>query len=227
MMEEDTTADPFNPLDMEQAKKKKKKTPAQLEEDKHIKELKKWATRTSPPSAPSCCLYTLFNCRDDLTAVEIAPNYKSSHRGPIVAASFSDSTIKCWNWDRLSFASTQDEDDDFEEADQQQQQKKSEPANYKSLHGHYGPVYGLNFSSDYRWLLSCSEDCTARLWNVDTSTNVVVYKGHQFAVWDAAFSSFDYLFATASHDRTARIWSTDRVTPIRILAGHLSDVEVQ
>jgi transcription initiation factor TFIID subunit 5 len=98
--------------------------------------------------------------------------------------------------------------------------------NYEDLLGHFGPVYGVNFSSDRKWLISGSEDGTARLWNLDTKSNVVVYKGHQFPIWDVNFSKIDYLFATASHDRTARIWSTDRVTPLRVLVGHTSDVDV-
>lgn len=115
---------------------------------------------------------------------------------PIIVGGFDDSTVKFW-----------------------------QNENYETLTGHFGPVYGTSLSSCRKWLLSSSEDGTARLWNLDTKSNLVVYKGHQYPVWDCDFSKIDYLFATASHDKTARIWSTERLTPLRIMAGHTSDVD--
>lgn len=191
-------------------------------------------TRHAPAPSPSVCFYTMFNCRSDLNTIELAPNRNSAtwNDGPIIAAAFSDSVIRCWNWHRSARGSNAGDDARGNDAqfggatvsNGHRHQEKQNTA-YSTLIGHSGPVYSLSFSSDNRWLLSSSEDCTARLWNVETGSNVVVYKGHQYPVWDVSFSALDYLFATASHDRTARIWSTDRVTPIRILAGHLSDVE--
>lgn len=96
----------------------------------------------------------------------------------------------------------------------------------RKLIGHAGPVYGVNFSPDGKYLLSCSEDRTARLWSLDTYTALVSYKGHSQPVWDAAFGPYGHYFATASHDQTARLWSCDHIYPLRIFAGHLSDVDV-
>jgi transcription initiation factor TFIID subunit 5 len=70
---------------------------------------------------------------------------------PLIIGGFEDSSIKYW---------------------------KSE--SYEALYGHTGPVYGLSLSSDQKWLLSSSEDSTVRLWNLDTKSNIVVYKGHQY-----------------------------------------------
>lgn len=102
----------------------------------------------------------------------------------------------------------------------------------RKLIGHSGPVYSIAFdpiagsSGPPRYLLSASADSTARLWSLDTMTNVVVYRGHQNPVWDVAWSSTGIYFATASRDRTARLWSTDRTSALRIYAGHQSDVDV-
>lgn len=102
----------------------------------------------------------------------------------------------------------------------------------RKLIGHSGPVYSLAFdpiagsSGPPKYLLSASADSTARLWSLDTMTNVVVYRGHQNPVWDVAWSSTGIYFATASRDKTARLWSTDRTSALRIYAGHQNDVDV-
>ena len=102
----------------------------------------------------------------------------------------------------------------------------------RKLIGHGGPVYAVDFdpvsgSADApRYLISSSADATARLWSLDTMTNVVAYRGHQNPVWDVQWSPMGIYFATASRDKTARLWSTDRTSALRIYAGHLSDVNV-
>lgn len=102
----------------------------------------------------------------------------------------------------------------------------------RKLIGHSGPVYSVAFdptngsASPPKYLLSSSADATARLWSLDTMTNVVAYRGHQNPVWDVKWSPMGIYFATASRDRTARLWSTDRTSALRIYAGHLSDVNV-
>ena len=102
----------------------------------------------------------------------------------------------------------------------------------RKLVGHGGPVYSLSFdplggsAGPPRYLLSSSADATARLWSMDTYTNVVAYRGHQNPVWDVQWSPLGTYFATGSRDKTARLWSTDRVSALRIYAGHLSDVDV-
>lgn len=102
----------------------------------------------------------------------------------------------------------------------------------RKLIGHSGPVYSLAFdpvtgsAAPPKYLLSGSADATARLWSIDTMTNVVAYRGHQNPVWDLDWSPMGIYFTTASRDRTARLWSTDRTSTLRIYAGHSSDVDV-
>ena len=102
----------------------------------------------------------------------------------------------------------------------------------RKLIGHSGPVYSLTFdpvsgsAAPPKYLLSCSADATARLWSMDTMTNVVAYRGHQNPIWDVDWSPMGIYFTTASRDRTARLWSTDRTSTLRIYAGHSSDVDV-
>ena len=103
----------------------------------------------------------------------------------------------------------------------------------RKLIGHSGPVYSLTFdpvsgsAAPPKYLLSGSADATARLWSMDTMTNVVAYRGHQNPIWDVDWSPMGIYFTTASRDRTARLWSADRTSTLRIYAGHSSDVDVR
>ena len=100
----------------------------------------------------------------------------------------------------------------------------------KRLIGHSGPVYSCKFMppDGQRFLISVSQDGTARLWSLDLFTCVVVFRGHNLPVWDvdAAPLGAGPYFVTASADRTARLWSTEHIQPLRIFGGHLSDVDV-
>lgn len=155
---------------------------------------------------PSVCMYTFHNTHDSLNTVEFSDD------NSLIAGGFSDSFVKIWSLKGSPLKSV----------------IKDDPNNghtVRRLVGHAGPVYGLSFSPDSRFLLSSSEDKTVRLWSMDTYTALVSYKGHNHPVWDVAFSPLGHYFATASHDQTARLWSCDHIYPLRIFAGHLSDVD--
>lgn len=155
----------------------------------------------TPASLPSVCMYTFHNTHDNLHCADFSSD------SSMIAAGFSESYVKIWSI-------------------RENTRGREIPKTTRRMIGHSGPVYGVAFSPDNRYLLSCSEDRSARLWSVDTQTALVSYKGHNAPVWDVAFGPFGHYFATASHDMTARLWSCDHIYPLRIFAGHLSDVEV-
>lgn len=124
----------------------------------------------------------------------------------MVAGGFHDSSVRLWN---LSADS-----------------KRQSPTTAAQLGGHSGPVYGLSFSADNKYLVTTSADRTARLWGLETGSNLATYKGHNYPAWDVDFGPEGFYFATASHDRTARLWSCDQIFPLRIFVGHLADVDV-
>ncbi|KAG2213828.1 hypothetical protein INT47_001097 [Mucor saturninus] len=172
-------------------------------------------------SLPSICCYTFHNTHDSLNCVT------TSKDATLIAGGFSESFIKIWSLKGEKLKSLRNtinpaHVNDYNDLNRQRERHGSE---YKRLVGHSGPVYGLSFSHDNKYLVSCSEDKTARLWSTQTFSNLVVYKGHNSPVWDVDFGPFGFYFATASHDRTARIWSCDHINPLRIFAGHLSDVD--
>jgi transcription initiation factor TFIID subunit 5 len=157
-------------------------------------------------SSPSVCMYTFHNTNNDLTTLQF------NEDSTMIAGGFQDSYIKLWSIDGTPLKSVLKSD-------------KHGNENSRKLIGHSGAVYGISFSPDDRYLLSCSEDKTTRLWSLDTYTALVAYKGHNHPIWDVKFSPFGHYFATASHDQTARLWSCDHIYPLRIFAGHLNDVD--
>ncbi|KAJ2740286.1 Transcription initiation factor TFIID subunit 5 [Coemansia sp. BCRC 34301] len=184
--------------------------PHSAEVAQQIADLKALRKRVAlgPAALPSVCMYTLHNTANALTCTAVSPDLS------LLAGGFSESYVKIWSL-------------------------KNEPLRSEALHGftssiddapcrklvgHSGAVFGLDVSFDAKYLVSCAEDATARLWSLDTYTNVVCYKGHNHPVWDVAFAPQGFYFATASHDRTARLWSCDHIYALRIFAGHLADV---
>ncbi|TGZ83286.1 WD40 repeat-like protein [Ascodesmis nigricans] len=159
------------------------------------------------PALPSVCMYTFHNTNDGLHTVQFSDD------ATLAACGFAESYVRVFSLKGTPLESIIP--------------SENEPTIPKSrrLIGHSGPVYGTSFSPDAKYLLSCSEDKSARLWSLNTYTALVVYKGHDAPIWDVEFGPFGHYFATASHEHTARLWSCDHIYPLRIFAGHLSDVD--
>ncbi|EMR08462.1 hypothetical protein PNEG_03290 [Pneumocystis murina B123] len=176
-----------------------------------IKDLRKRLILGPQASLPSVCMYTFHNTHDSLNCADISEN------ASLIACGFSESYIRVWN---TSINKTVSSDSTTPNDSVLYQKSHS-----RRFIGHSGPVYGIAFSNDNRFILSCSEDRSCRLWSLDTNTCLVAYKGHNQPIWDIAIGPFGHYFATASHDQTARLWSYEHMYPLRIFAGHLSDVD--
>ncbi len=78
------------------------------------------------------------------------------------------------------------------------------------LRSHAQPVTSLAFTPDEHWLISASQDGTARLWAateigfLDTPT--LIFSGHSEAIRSISVSPPGDLLASASDDKTVRIW---------------------
>ena len=75
-----------------------------------------------------------------------------------------------------------------------------------TLDAHNGPLRSAEFSPNGRFILTTSDDHTARVWDVKTGQEVSVLRGHTQAVLSAAFSPNGDRIITASEDHTARVW---------------------
>ena len=85
------------------------------------------------------------------------------------------------------------------------------------FNGHTEPVVSVKFSPNGDWLLTCSYDETARLWNIENPKDPIeiqVLKNHSWWVWDGAFSpdfepgnsSSSNRIVTVSQDGKAIVW---------------------
>uniref|UniRef100_A0A8C9SUW0 Transcription initiation factor TFIID subunit 5 n=1 Tax=Scleropages formosus TaxID=113540 RepID=A0A8C9SUW0_SCLFO len=179
--------------------------------------------RLGPESLPSICFYTFLNAYQGLTAVDFTDD------SSLIAGGFADSTVRVWSVTPKKLRSVKSAADlnliDKESDDVLERIMDEKSASEsKILYGHSGPVYGVSFSPDRNYLLSCSEDGTVRLWSLQTFTCLVGYKGHNYPVWDTQFSPYGYYFISGGHDRVARLWATDHYQPLRMFAGHLADI---
>ncbi|KAG0270202.1 Transcription initiation factor TFIID subunit 5 [Actinomortierella ambigua] len=175
-----------------------------------------------PGALPSICAYTFHNTNDNMNCVAV------SQDTTFMAAGFSESYVRLWSLkgEKLRGMRSNFNPATINDSSDLNRLKEKSGSESKRLIGHSGPVFGASFSPDNKYLITCSEDKTARLWSTNTFTNLVCYKGHNYPVWDVEFGPLGFYFATASHDRTARLWSCDHIYPLRIFAGHLSDVDV-
>lgn len=156
---------------------------------------------------PSVAMYTFHNTNDDMNCVSFSPD------STLCAGGFSDSFVMLWSLRGKKLVSSVPSEN------------QEDQGTVRRLVGHSGAVFGISFSPDNRAMLTASEDCSVRLWSMDTYTALVAYRGHTEPVWDVAFSPFGHYFVTGSHDQTARLWSVDHIYPLRIFAGHMSDVD--
>lgn len=97
------------------------------------------------------------------------------------------------------------------------------------LKGHTGPVTGLAWSSDGKWLASTSKDKQVRIWNVTAPENPpTVLAKHTRSVWIpnlVEFGGKSWLL-TPSADGTARLWNFPKGDPVTFSRNVPEDREV-
>jgi len=90
----------------------------------------------------------------------------------------------------------------------------------KKLIGHAGPVYNAAYSPDGSFILTVSDDGTARLWDASSYELLRVINVGAGRVLGGAFSSDGLRLVTVSRDSIARIWDTRSGGLIHELFGH-------
>jgi len=89
----------------------------------------------------------------------------------------------------------------------------------QTLTGHLDAVNCLAYSPRGDQIISCSDDNTARLWDVEAGTCIRILKGHKDKVNGVAFSPLGDTVASASLDSTVRIWDVETGERL-LLTGH-------
>lgn len=92
--------------------------------------------------------------------------------------------------------------------------------------GHEWAVLSAEFSDEGRFVITASEDNTARIWDAETGEELSVLAGHTARVTSVAFAPGENPLRaiTASQDSTVKLWDTKENKEILTLDGHTREV---
>jgi WD40 repeat protein len=79
----------------------------------------------------------------------------------------------------------------------------------REFKGHSRWITSLAVSGDGKWLITGSDDRTARLWEIVTGKEKIVFRGHSERVTQVALVSDGKRLVTASYDGSIRIWNIE------------------
>jgi WD40 repeat protein len=90
--------------------------------------------------------------------------------------------------------------------------------------GHTDEVMGIAVSRDGKYLATCSEDSTVKIWEIETGNLARTLEGHESWVSDVAFSPDGTYVLTGSFDHTAKIWDVASGEAVLTLSGHADTI---
>ena len=90
----------------------------------------------------------------------------------------------------------------------------------REFEGHESEVAALAFSPDGKQLASASWDMTARLWDVETCTQLQLFEGKTYALSTVAFSGSGRWIATAGSDNKGHLWDARTGAEVQRFEGH-------
>ncbi|HEY9864168.1 MAG TPA: serine/threonine-protein kinase [Candidatus Obscuribacterales bacterium] len=95
----------------------------------------------------------------------------------------------------------------------------------QTLIGHTWVIYGVAITPDGKNIVSCSEDETIKIWNLETGELEKTLIGHSGEVVAIAISSDCQTIVSGSYDKTVRLWNLEAGEEISVLVTSESKVE--
>ncbi|KAF8793900.1 transducin beta-like protein 3 [Argiope bruennichi] len=95
---------------------------------------------------------------------------------------------------------------------------------YKTVKAHDKLINAIDISDNDKFVASCSQDHTAKIWDSEELTLLGTLRGHKRGVWSVKFSPVDLAVVTSSGDETIRIWSLVDFSCLKTLQGHEASV---
>ncbi|MCL4299715.1 MAG: protein kinase [Anaerolineae bacterium] len=90
--------------------------------------------------------------------------------------------------------------------------------------GHADWLNDVAFSPDGTYVLTGSNDKTARLWDIQTGQAVITYTGHTAGVKSVTLSPDGQYVLTGSLDKTARLWDVKTGQAVLTYTGHTEGI---
>ncbi|KAK9446952.1 WD40-repeat-containing domain protein [Limtongia smithiae] len=88
------------------------------------------------------------------------------------------------------------------------------------LNGHEGSIFSVQFSHDGKYVVSCSDDRSIRLWNRETQECLAIGWGHTARIWQLRFLG-KYILSSGE-DNSARLWEykNAKLECMQVFEGH-------
>jgi U4/U6 small nuclear ribonucleoprotein PRP4 len=102
--------------------------------------------------------------------------------------------------------------------------EREEDTPIATLQGHTGRVCRVEWHPSGAYLASASYDTTWRLWDAETTTELLLQEGHSREVYAVSFNSDGSLLASAGLDSLGRIWDLRTGRTVMILDGHIREI---
>jgi WD40 repeat protein len=83
--------------------------------------------------------------------------------------------------------------------------------------GHTGPVTGLAVTTDGKFLITCGEDKTVRVWEVTSAKQLRSFQGHMTKTTAVAVRPDGRQVASASDDGAVRVWDLHTIDDHRVM----------
>ncbi len=93
------------------------------------------------------------------------------------------------------------------------------------LPGHTGHVISVSWSPDGKYIASCSQDKTLKVWNAAIGDCIHTLKGHTLWINSISWSPDGKQLVSSSDDKTIKVWDVTTGTCMHTLEGHTDQVK--